>query len=68
MMFGMLIGLVFLDAQDENVIQFIAVTPLQRSGYLRQKFGVPTLAAFLYLILFFPLCPVGDIRPEGIPV
>ena len=60
MLFGMLIGLVFLDEQDENVIQFIAVTPLQRSGYLRQKFGAPTLAAFLYLSLFFPLSGLAD--------
>lgn len=63
MMFGMLIGLVFLDEQDEDIIQFIAVTPLQRGGYLRQKFGLPSLAAFLYLLLFYPLSGLSDGDP-----
>ncbi|MCF7804007.1 MAG: hypothetical protein K9N46_01730 [Candidatus Marinimicrobia bacterium] len=60
MIYGMLIGLVLLDEQDEDIIRFVAVTPLSRNGYIRRKFVLPTLMAFLFLLVFFWFSGFGN--------
>lgn len=60
MLFGMLIGFSMLDEQDEKVLQFIAVTPFSRRGYLWMKFAVPTLLLLPILVGFALLSGLFD--------
>jgi len=62
LLFGMMAGFSLLDEQDEKVLQFIAITPLSRGGYLRTKFAVPTLATIPVLLIFAWLCGLFDGR------
>lgn len=55
LLFGMIIGFVMLDEQDEHILQFVAVTPLGRKGYLRLKFTLPSIAIFVFSLAYLPL-------------
>jgi len=69
MLFGMLIGFSMLDEQDEKVLQFIAVTPFARRGYLWMKFAVPTLLLLPILVGFALLSGLFDGRlPRFLPL
>jgi len=48
MLFGMLIGFLILDERDEEIIAFIAVTPLGKSGYLQYKIFISAVTAFIF--------------------
>lgn len=62
MMFGMLIGFIMLDEQDEHILQYVAVTPLSRAGYLWIKFSVPTLVIFLFALVFMPASGIVNFK------
>jgi len=54
MLFGMIYGFIILDERDEDIIEFISVTPLQKNGYLSYKLQMPMLmsAGFFFLLLY----------------
>jgi len=65
LLFGMIIGFVMLDEQDEHILQFVAVTPLARKGYLRLKFSLPSSAIFIFSLAYLPLSglvPINFLR------
>lgn len=49
MLFGMVIGFIILDERDEDIISYIAVTPVGRKGYFLYKI----IASFTVSFLFF---------------
>lgn len=51
---GTAIGFVLLDERDENILSFIAVTPLGKRGQLAYKLSIAVLISFIctYLSLF----------------
>lgn len=53
MLFAMIYGFIILDERDEDVIDFISVTPLRKGGYLAYKLMMPMLLSagfFLFII------------------
>ncbi|MBN1998835.1 hypothetical protein JW935_14845 [candidate division KSB1 bacterium] len=52
MMFGMVIGYIFLDERDEDISTFIAITPLRKSGYLWFRILAPTIASFAFFFIY----------------
>ena len=54
MLFAMIYGFIILDERDEDVIDFISVTPLRMEGYLAYKLVMPMLlgAGFFLFIIF----------------
>src|SRR6056297_2831096 len=58
MMSGMVIGFNLLDDRDENILIFMAVTPIRKEGYLLFKVFAPMLAVFVqafFIVLIFNL-------------
>ncbi len=53
MLFGMIFGFLMLDERDEDIISFISITPLKKTGYLTYKLQMPMLfsAGFFLLLL-----------------
>ena len=52
MLFGMVFGYLILDERDEEILAFVAVTPLGKTGYLRYKLLAAVVLSFLF---FFPI-------------
>ena len=54
MLFAMIYGFIILDERDEEVIEFISITPLRKQGYLSYKLIMPMLlsAGFFLFIIF----------------
>lgn len=54
MLFAMIYGFIILDERDEDVIDFISITPLRKQGYLSYKLIMPMLlsAGFFLFIIF----------------
>lgn len=53
MLFAMIYGFIILDERDEDIIDFISVTPLRKQGYLAYKLMMPMLLSagfFLFLV------------------
>ena len=68
---GMVMGFMLLDERDEDILSYMAVTPLSKSGYLLYRIVSPVIISFviMYLILFIAhLTPIPVIRliPVGI--
>lgn len=59
LMVGVLTGFILLDDRDENILTYIAVTPLPRSSYLLYRLITPVLMsvvmAYLLLLLASPV-------------
>lgn len=63
LLFGLVVGLLMLDEQDDGILRVVAVTPLRRQGYLAVKFAAPATSVFLFAYLFIPLSGMGALRP-----
>jgi fluoroquinolone transport system permease protein len=46
MMYGWVIGFMLLDERDENILEYISVTPLGKTGFLSYRMGLPVLLSF----------------------
>ena len=55
---GMFTGFIILDDRDENVLQYMAVTPLSRGGYLVYRLALPVMAG---LIITLPMLALSDL-------
>ena len=55
LLFGLMVGFLLLDEQDEHLLQVIAVTPVTRQGYLTVKFAAPMVSIFLFAFLYMEL-------------
>lgn len=53
MLFGMIFGFIILDERDEDIIDFISVTPLQKEGYLTYKLQMPMLLSIGFFLFFW---------------
>jgi len=54
MLFAMIYGFIILDESNEDIIDFISITPLRKEGYLTYKLIMPMLlsAGFFLLIIY----------------
>jgi len=54
MLFAMIYGFIILDERDEDVIDFISITPLRKEGYLAYKLIMPMLlsSGFFLMIIY----------------
>jgi len=57
-MLGWLAGFLLLDERDEGVMQYVAVTPAGRPGFLAYRLAVPVAASF---VLAFPVAAIAGI-------
>ncbi len=53
MMVGLVIGFIILDERDESMINYYAVTPLTKKGYLVFRMTVPIVFTFLVSVVFY---------------
>ena len=53
MMVGLVIGFIILDERDESMINYYAVTPLTKRGYLVFRMTVPIVFTFLVSVVFY---------------
>jgi fluoroquinolone transport system permease protein len=63
LLFGLVVGLLMLDEQDDGILRCVAVTPLRREGYLAVKLAAPALGVLGLSYLFVPLSGLGTLRP-----
>ncbi|MBU0711912.1 ABC transporter [bacterium] len=68
---GMVMGFMLLDERDEDILSYMAVTPLTKSGYMLYRIVSPVIISFImmYVILFIAhLTPIPVIRliPVGL--
>ncbi len=49
--FGMIIGFLLLDERDEQILNFIAVTPLSKSRFLLYRTGLPVAINIVFTII-----------------
>ncbi len=52
MLFGMIYGFMLLDERDGGLISYLAITPLGKAGYLKNRMLVPIAYSFLFLMFF----------------
>ena len=71
MLFAMIYGFIVLDERDEEVIDFISITPLRKEGYLTYKLIMPMLLSagfFLFIIYATSLVRLNPIHAMGIAI
>jgi len=71
MLFAMIYGFIMLDEHDEEVIEFISITPLRKQGYLTYKLIMPMLLSAVFFLLIFyatALVPLSPLHGLGIAV
>lgn len=51
MLFGLLSGFIMLDERDEEIISYMAVTPLRKTGYLTYKILAPMVVTFIFFFI-----------------
>ncbi|MBC8374543.1 MAG: hypothetical protein H8E26_00785 [FCB group bacterium] len=71
MLFAMIYGFIILDERDEDVIDFISITPLRKEGYLTYKLIMPMLLSavfFLFIIYATSLIHLNPIHALGIAI
>ena len=51
LLFGMLTGFIILDERDEEIISFIAVTPLGKNGYFSYKILSSVVLSFVFFFI-----------------
>ncbi|MDQ0338025.1 fluoroquinolone transport system permease protein [Caldalkalibacillus uzonensis] len=65
LMVGMTSGFMMLDERDEQLIQYFAATPLQKSGYLVVRLGIPfflTILLCLFVLYFTRLASISAVQ------
>ena len=61
MMSGMVIGFNLLDDRDENILTYMAITPIRKEGYLLFKVFAPMVAVFVQSAFILLIFNLGDI-------
>jgi fluoroquinolone transport system permease protein len=65
LMYGWVIGFMLLDERDENILEYISVTPLGKSGFLSYRMGLPVVLSFamaFVLVAVIGLVPFSPLR------
>ena len=65
LMYGWVIGFMLLDERDENILEYISVTPLGKTGFLSYRTGLPVLLSFVMafvLVALIGLVPFAPLR------
>lgn len=60
LLLGVLTGFMMLDERDENIIQYYAVTPLQKSGYFLYRLTMPVVLSILFTFLLILYGDIGS--------
>jgi len=71
MLFAMIYGFIILDERDEDVIDFISITPLRKRGYLTYKLIMPMLLSagfFLFIIFASSLIQFNPVHAMGVSI
>ena len=63
MIIGVLVGFIILDDRDENILVYLAVTPLSMSSYLVYRLLSPAVISFLITII---AVKIGDVTTLSI--
>lgn len=63
MMVGALVGFMLLDERDENILSYIAVTPLSKTGYVAYRTTMPVLLSVLLAYVAHALAGLSYISP-----
>ncbi|KAA3663416.1 MAG: hypothetical protein DWQ10_00225 [Calditrichaeota bacterium] len=66
MLFGLIFGLLILDERDEEIIAFIAVTPLRKSGYLAYKLSSSYVLGFISCIAILSGTALIQLHPHQV--
>ncbi len=61
MLSGMVIGFNLLDDRDENILSYMAITPIRKRGYLLFKVFAPMIAVLIQSILILLIFNLGNI-------
>lgn len=60
-MLGMFAAFIILDEQDENVLMFLAVTPISKQGYLLYRLTAPVVAGTILSPIALLIAGYGDL-------
>ncbi|MCL6591105.1 MAG: hypothetical protein K6U80_14260 [Firmicutes bacterium] len=60
--FGMIIGFLLLDERDEQILNYVAVTPLQKTGFLVYRTMLPVIVSIIFSYLLILM--VGIVKPD----
>jgi len=59
---GVMTGFLMLDERDEKLIDYYAVTPLSKRGYLRYRLFLPVLLSVVYSVLLLTCSGLAPVR------
>lgn len=59
---GVMTGFLMLDERDEKLIDYYAVTPLSKRGYLRHRLFLPVLLSVVYSVLMLTCSGLAPVR------
>ncbi|MFZ5642269.1 MAG: hypothetical protein ACOY46_01615 [Bacillota bacterium] len=65
MMVGMLVGFIILEDKDDNLLEYFAVTPVSKAGYLLYRITIPVVLTFIFsilMVLIVGYVPVNYLR------
>lgn len=48
MLLGILAEFIILDERDDHLLEYYAITPLQKSGYLGYRLLMPVIISFIF--------------------
>jgi fluoroquinolone transport system permease protein len=60
--FGMIIGFLLLDERDEQILNYIAVTPLRKAGFLVYRTILPVIVSIIFS--YMTILMVGIVKPD----
>lgn len=63
MMFGIITGFLILEERDQEIITYLSVTPLSRSGYVTYRLYAPMLVSFTVSYLFLAITGLTPFKP-----
>ncbi len=67
-MLGIMAGLMILEEMDDNILSYIAVTPVSKSGYLLYRLIVPMLISTILTIFIIVFTGLVDFTISILPV
>ncbi|MCG8572198.1 MAG: hypothetical protein MJB14_18865 [Spirochaetes bacterium] len=60
MTYGFVMGFILLEERDENILNYFAVTPLTKGGYLWYKMIIPMVVSTFFSLMILLLLPFTD--------
>lgn len=60
-MYCFIASMVILEEKDDNVSNYLAVTPLGKGGYIFSRLVIPTIISFIITAVFLPVFKLSDL-------